>query len=304
MKLIDRIKKLRPQLARAAQGAIDAWDQDDEGLDDELGEGGVCDQVAANLGLVIMEACPDVTIAEGGHDGDEHAWVIAYDDTDAVGVDVPPGVYETGGGYRWKKIKGAVVRPSDVEVWKLNRRDVAAPEREENPLGRAKKVVKRCACGKAYTETSWKRLPLVRSEDAPRGRLDGLEYRDCSCGSTLARPYGRASRLRTRKANPSEGKATLAERVEYAKTHWGRLGTGRAMKLEAVDVSDPKTELVVLGVLTEIVYATEKGNDPGMIEYEHKFSKKDPPLLAYDRKSRKLVICGGEYRVEWKGIVK
>lgn len=40
-------------------------------------------------------------------------------------------------------------------------------------------TVKHCGCGKHYTQEQWARLPLV-------GHGDGLEYRNCTCKSTLA----------------------------------------------------------------------------------------------------------------------
>lgn len=120
--LRDRLAALRPQLAAAAQREYDAWQQDDEGLDEECGEGGICDLVADGIGDVLGKHGIDFT--EGGHEGDDHAWLIAYDDRDAFGVDIAPGVYETGGGYSWKKRKGVKIGPEDVVVFKLKRSDL------------------------------------------------------------------------------------------------------------------------------------------------------------------------------------
>ena len=37
-----------------------------------------------------------IGVADGGHDGDDHAWIIAYDERSrqVCGVDVPAGTYE------------------------------------------------------------------------------------------------------------------------------------------------------------------------------------------------------------------
>ncbi len=108
--LSDRIEAVRDELARAAQGELDGWDWSD---------GGACDAVADALHSVLAEAGIDAT--GGGHEGDDHAWLIAYDDASrqACGVDVPARVYEVGGGYSWTPIDGASVGPSDVEIWAM-----------------------------------------------------------------------------------------------------------------------------------------------------------------------------------------
>jgi hypothetical protein len=40
-------------------------------------------------------------------------------------------------------------------------------------------VLKTCGCGRVFTAESWKLLKLL-------GKVEGLELRNCSCGSTLA----------------------------------------------------------------------------------------------------------------------
>lgn len=64
---------------------------------------------------------------------------------------------------------------------------------------------KRCGCGRVHTATGWPRLPL-------RGTRDGLEYRDCACGSTLAIRTGPVS-LADLAADAREMRRA-AERVE------------------------------------------------------------------------------------------
>ncbi len=121
MKLGERLIALRAELAVAAQGVVDDWAQDEEGVDEELGSGGVCDRVAEAMGEVIHSRLDDIQSTEGGQPGDDHAFIIVYDDEEAYAVDIPPGVYETGGGYSWKKIQDAEVEASDVSITKMDR---------------------------------------------------------------------------------------------------------------------------------------------------------------------------------------
>jgi hypothetical protein len=121
MDLKRKLLALRPQMAAAAQTVIDDWTQDEDGWDEELGGGGACDRVADAMREVIANAISDVEFQDGGQDGDDHAFLITYDADEAFAVDVPSSVYETGGGYSWKKIQDAQVEPGDVVIWEVDR---------------------------------------------------------------------------------------------------------------------------------------------------------------------------------------
>ncbi len=115
------IDGLRPIITSKAQEIYDAWAQDDEGVDPELGGGGICYEIASMMSEVIAEAIADIELLEGGQDGDDHAWIIVLDVTEqkAYGVDIPPQVYETGGGFSWRKKKGEKFWPEDFQVFYL-----------------------------------------------------------------------------------------------------------------------------------------------------------------------------------------
>ena len=113
-------------MVAAAQEVLDGWEQDEEGFDEDFGTGGACDRIADALSNVIAGRLPDVALTEGGHDGDDHAYVIAYTDTEACSVDIPPYAYETGGGYNWRKRAGVVLEPSDVVVEHVPRKYIGS----------------------------------------------------------------------------------------------------------------------------------------------------------------------------------
>lgn len=112
----------------AAQRVLDEWDQDDSGYCEVRGEGGACDDVASAMQQVIYNKLDDVSIAEGGQPGDDHAFSLVYNDTEAYALDIPANVYETGGGYRWRKRKGVRLKPSDIVIEKINRRDIVVDD--------------------------------------------------------------------------------------------------------------------------------------------------------------------------------
>lgn len=124
--LMQELTGLRAVLANAAQSAVDEWSQDELGFDMDLGFGGVCDFVSEAMAEVITSHIVDAEIVEGGQEGDDYSWLIVLKDGQAVGVDISPGVYEIGSGYSWKKINGAKVLPSNVDIWPIDGRDFVA----------------------------------------------------------------------------------------------------------------------------------------------------------------------------------
>jgi len=163
MSLRSLLEDLRPALAEAAQAVVDEWEQDDDGVDEEFGSGGACDAVAQAMAGVLGA----IDTMEGGQDGDDHAYLIAYDDRDAFVVDIPPGVYERGDGYSWRKIPGIQITEDDVVIERINRSDIE-PEMEQNPSMRrnatATRYVGRCGvCEGDFKLTHSSKSPSVDS---------------------------------------------------------------------------------------------------------------------------------------------
>jgi len=116
--LLDKLLSLKPEIVEMAQEIYDDWDQKDDdgddGDDDQYGTGGICDVISLGISEILTEN--DIEIAEGGHDGDDHSFTIAYDEQGAYIVDIPSYVYETGGGYNWTKLGGVKFTPDDIEI--------------------------------------------------------------------------------------------------------------------------------------------------------------------------------------------
>lgn len=120
--LAARLNELRPAMAAAAQAIYDAWDPEyDEFGDAEVGGGGICDQIAQAIGEILTDANIDYT--EGGHEGDDHAYLIAYDDQNSYLVDIPYSHYESGGGMSWTRHPDVTFTPDMIEIHETHRPD-------------------------------------------------------------------------------------------------------------------------------------------------------------------------------------
>lgn len=114
-----QIAEVLPKLVELAQRTYDAWDQDENGVDDELGEGGIChliaEEIADELNGRGLEAA---TI--NAQVGENHVWaVVRIDSGKDAGVwsiDIPPGVYERGGGYTWRKLPDVSFEIDDINI--------------------------------------------------------------------------------------------------------------------------------------------------------------------------------------------
>lgn len=119
--LYQQLMQLRPQLAAAAQKIYDSWEPGTDQFDMQFGGGGICDAVAEEMSSVLM--AHDIETTDGGHEGDDHAYLIAYDDTSSYAVDIPHYHYEIGGGMCWTKIPDVRFGPEHVEIVEVDRPD-------------------------------------------------------------------------------------------------------------------------------------------------------------------------------------
>jgi hypothetical protein len=119
--LFDQLMALRPQFVAAAQAIYDEWDQE---LEDN--GGGICDDIAEAMASIIVQHVVDVGVQDGGHDGDDHAYIVAFNATEAYAVDIDPYLYETGGGYNWQKTPGVQFNPDYISIAAMPRNWVEA----------------------------------------------------------------------------------------------------------------------------------------------------------------------------------
>lgn len=153
------------------------------------------------------------------------------------------------------------------------------------------------------TESERKRRPAVIVAPAPAPAPAPVErpegYGEAS--THKGAPVGQTKMFNNPPTSPP------AARREYERKHWGHKARGVARSLEVVDPSHGS--LVELGRLDRVEYVTSKKGDPSRATYFHDFEG-ERPVLAFHVCDRarcpdrgKLVIAGGSYRVEDRGIV-
>lgn len=124
LKDIDYLESLKPELAKVAQKEYDEWEQDENGYDEVFGGGGICQEIANKMcDVLISHGVESVTMSQ--HIGEQHVYVLAKIEDGVCEVDIPPYVYEEGGGYSWRKIPNITIAHNDVVV------NIISPDPEE-----------------------------------------------------------------------------------------------------------------------------------------------------------------------------
>lgn len=124
LSLLHELIRLKPQIIKKVQEIYDLWEQDDEGIDVEYGCGGICDKISQTVSDIMAWSIDDVEVFPGGQEGDDHAWVIVKKNDEAYAVDIPPGYYETGGGYCWRKIPNVEFTENMIDIFPLDAKEV------------------------------------------------------------------------------------------------------------------------------------------------------------------------------------
>ncbi len=90
------------------------------GYDDELGTGGICQDIADEISTILSSHGIDSTIVNNNGMGDQHVWVVAKLNDGLYEVDIPPHLYERGGGYTWKKLLNIRFTPEFIHISKMH----------------------------------------------------------------------------------------------------------------------------------------------------------------------------------------
>lgn len=123
---LETVLGLRPELAEAAKAVYDAWEQGDDGWDDELGLGGICQDVASAMAGKLGGLGIEHVVQVHASVGENHVFLVALLEDGVYSIDIPPSVYETGGGYVWRKRDSAEFPADCVEVFRVG--DLMEPD--------------------------------------------------------------------------------------------------------------------------------------------------------------------------------
>lgn len=115
MSLVRELFAVRDQIVIAAQEVYNSWDQDEDGIDVEVGGGGICDEIQDAISDVIISNI-ECDIEDGGWEGDNHANLIVSRGNEKYLIDIPAQVYETGGGMNWHKIPDVNITVDDIII--------------------------------------------------------------------------------------------------------------------------------------------------------------------------------------------
>jgi hypothetical protein len=124
--LLSKLESLKPQLAAVAQKVYDEWDASDEVNGDwQVGTGGICHLIADAMLGVLYDAIPDIVATTISSSYEVHVFCVAgktsinedgEKEEEYYSIDIRPHVYETGGGYDWKKIPDVVFTSDCIEI--------------------------------------------------------------------------------------------------------------------------------------------------------------------------------------------
>jgi hypothetical protein len=97
------LNSLKSEICKIAQEVYDNWEQNNDGYCDVLGYGGICQDIANGICSLLNEKNIECTTVSQEID-EQHVYVVAKTEEGIFETDIPPYLYETGGGYCWKKI--------------------------------------------------------------------------------------------------------------------------------------------------------------------------------------------------------
>lgn len=121
-----KLQSIQSNLAEAARSIYDGWHQDTDGFDDEYGAGGICHDIASAMVGCLNDHEIEHAVSVHSTIGENHVHVVALLSDGIYSIDIPPSVYETGGGYVWKKRQNAIFNADSVQTMRIS--DPLEPE--------------------------------------------------------------------------------------------------------------------------------------------------------------------------------
>lgn len=123
---VNQAKAAIPQILAAAQRDYDNWNESDQ---DTYAGGGICHIIADSICDVLWKIGVYCTPVSCTHE--QHVYVAAKFEEGVFTIDIPYVIYETGGGFSWKKIPDVKFEPSNVVFYKVS----SDPDEFDNYVG-------------------------------------------------------------------------------------------------------------------------------------------------------------------------
>jgi hypothetical protein len=106
------IMTLRAELSETAQKVYNGWDED---YAEELGGGGICQDIAEAFVEVLDKHGIEAGTVSASV-GEQHVYAVAKTEDGVFEVNISPYIYESGSGYNWKKKLNVKFTPENVTV--------------------------------------------------------------------------------------------------------------------------------------------------------------------------------------------
>jgi GNAT superfamily N-acetyltransferase len=110
----DNVKQ---SIAKSTQLVYNEWIQDDEGNDEELGAGGICDGIAD--GVINTLQTHNIHNCQTIY-SEPHTYVIGKFKEGVFTIDIPYNIYERGNLYTWTKIPNVIFTKNDIIIDELD----------------------------------------------------------------------------------------------------------------------------------------------------------------------------------------
>ena len=112
---VDVAKQAMPRILVAAQRVYNDWDESDK---DTYAGGGICHIIADAICDVLGDLGVDSSPVSCNYE--QHVYVAGRFEEGIYTIDIPYHIYETGGGFSWKKVPAVTFEPRDVVFYRVS----------------------------------------------------------------------------------------------------------------------------------------------------------------------------------------
>lgn len=111
---------INQSIIEEVQKIYDDWQQDEDGIDDILGSGGICDEIANKMVDIFTNNGLNAFTLYDPHETHTSAYVYSTKSKTCYNVDIPYSFYEKGYLYTWTKIPNVVFNENMVSITEVD----------------------------------------------------------------------------------------------------------------------------------------------------------------------------------------